>query len=75
MASDNPGDVPEITVATLTEAKQNPGGWVYAIEGDYGPNDGVPPEAVRGAWKVDDNGMIEGDFIPNPNFMPAKQRK
>jgi hypothetical protein len=50
------------------EAKRNPGGWVYKIEGDYGPNDAVPREAIVGAWQVDENGNITGDFIPNPNY-------
>ena len=49
-------------------ARAQPGGWVYEVVGDYGPTDAVPPEAIRGAWKVDDNGEIVGDFIPNPNF-------
>jgi len=33
----------------VREAKEHPGGWVYQIEGDYGPEDAVPPEAVVGA--------------------------
>ena len=33
----------EPTEAMKKEAKQNPNGWVYAIEGSYGPNDAVPP--------------------------------
>jgi hypothetical protein len=63
------------TIRAMAEAKLNPGGWVYAIEGDYGPNDAVPPQAIKGAWKIDDNGEIEGDFIPNPKFVPPDQRK
>ena len=31
----------------------------------------VPPTAIRGGWKVDDEGHVVGDFIPNPNFRPA----
>jgi hypothetical protein len=54
------------------EARRNPGGWVYKIEGDYGPDDAVPREAIVGAWKVDENGNITGDFIPNPNFHGPK---
>ena len=50
------------------EAKQNPGGWVYKIAGDFGPEDAVPPEAIVGAWQVDDDGNITGEFIPNPNY-------
>lgn len=53
------------------EASENPGGWVYRISGNYGPNDRVPPEVIVGAWKVDENGKITGDFMPNPNFKGA----
>jgi hypothetical protein len=61
------GTQPEIPLQAIQEAKQNPGGWVYQIDGDYGPDEAVPREAVVGAWKVDDDGNIVGDFIPNPN--------
>lgn len=60
-------DVPPALVA---EAKTRPGGWVYEIVGDYGPDDAVPPTAIRGAWKVGDDGQIVGDFLPNPAFKP-----
>ena len=53
------------------EAKKMPDSWVYEIEGNYGPDDAVPPQAVRGAWKVDSAGRIVGDFIPNPNYRPG----
>lgn len=36
----------EPTPEVVREAKNNPGGWVYAISGKYGPNDAVPPEAI-----------------------------
>jgi len=54
------------------EARRNPGGWVYKIEGNYGPEDAVPREAVVGAWQVDEDGNITGEFIPNPNFRRPK---
>lgn len=50
------------------EARRHPNGRVYRIAGNFGPSDGVPPEAIVGAWKVDANGNIEGDFIHNPNY-------
>jgi len=56
--------------ALVAEAKTKPGGWVYEIVGGYGPDDAVPPTAIRGAWKVDDGGQIVGDFVPNPVFEP-----
>jgi hypothetical protein len=54
--------------AAVEEAKQNPGGWVYEIDQKFDPNGAVPPEGVIGAWKVDDDGIISGDFIPNPRY-------
>ena len=58
----------EPTDAAREEAKRNPGGWVYQIDGSYGPDERVPPEVIVGAWKVDEHGMIVGDFQPNPNY-------
>ena len=51
----------------LAEAKLHPNGWVYKIEGDFGADDEVPSEAIVGAWQVDANGVIVGEFMPNPN--------
>jgi hypothetical protein len=52
----------------IKEAKRHPGGWVYRIAGHFGPSDAVPPEAIVGAWKVDDGGNISGDFIRNEKY-------
>jgi hypothetical protein len=62
--------IPTITAAAIAEAKTRPNGWVYAMDGISDPNGAVPPERIRGAWKVNGNGEIEGDFIPNPNYRP-----
>lgn len=59
----------DITPDVISEAKKNPNGWVYKIEGDYGPDDDIPPEAIVGALKVNQDGEIVGDFIPNPNYV------
>src|SRR5208282_24092 len=60
--------------AAIKEAKQYPNGWVYEIEGGYGPDDGVPPQAIKGAWKVNEAGVIVGEFIPNPNFKSGHKK-
>ena len=52
----------------IEQARQTPGGWVYRIAGTFGPDDRVPPEAIMGAWKVNERGEIEGDFAKNPNY-------
>ncbi|MGW8390640.1 hypothetical protein [Pseudoduganella sp. HUAS MS19] len=56
------------TPQMIEEARQNPGGWVYQIQGNFGPNDHVPPEAIVGAFKVDAKGELTGEFQANPNF-------
>ena len=61
------------TPEATAEAKLNPGGWVYEIDDGYDPNGAVPPEAIVGAWQVDDAGNIVGEFKPNPNY--HKDRK
>ena len=65
----------EPTEEARAEAKLNPGGYVYAIEGSFGPRDAVPPGCIKGGWKVDDSGEIVGDFIPNPNYKPLATPK
>ena len=61
------------TPEAIAEARKHPNGHVYAIEGNFGPSDAVPPQAIKGAWKVDAQGNIVGDFIPNPNYQPKSR--
>jgi len=56
----------------IEEARRFPNGWVYRIAGDFGPDDRIPPEAIVGAWKVDERGVIVGDFIKNERYDPVK---
>ncbi|WP_202867512.1 hypothetical protein [Kribbella pittospori] len=51
----------------VAEAARNPGGWVYEIDGDWvdDPNGYVPPEAIRGGWRVDEAGQLTGEFVSN----------
>ena len=53
------------------EAKANPGGWVYEVGGGYNSTEAVPPQAIKGAWKVNGSGELAGDFLPNPNYDPS----
>ena len=58
----------EITAEAREQAKKQPGTYLYVIQGVDDPMGHVPPANIKGAWKVDDNGEIEGDFIPNDKF-------
>jgi hypothetical protein len=57
----------------IEEARRNPNGWVYAIDGDFGPDDAVPPGRIAGAWKVDAQGKLTGEFKPNPRYIAHDQ--
>lgn len=58
------------------QARANPNGWVYEINADAGYDafGEVPPEAIEGAWKVNEHGEIVEPFIPNPNFDPTYRK-
>lgn len=57
----------------VAEAKANPGGWVYEIDGNMvdDPNGAVPPEAIIAAWQVDARGRLSGGYQANPNYRPG----
>ena len=55
----------------IQQAARVPGGWVYEIVGSYGPNDSIPPERIRGAWRVLPDGRLSGEFAPNPRYRPG----
>lgn len=56
----------------IKEALNHPNGWVYEIDAAFEHDANVPPQAIKGAWKVNSKGVIEGDFIPNPNYLATK---
>jgi hypothetical protein len=48
--------------------KNHPNGWVYILDKEFDGKEKVPQEFIRGTWKVDKNGIIVEEFIPNPNY-------
>jgi hypothetical protein len=58
------------SIEEIDAAKLNPNGWVYRFSKKYSSKDYVPPEDIIGAWHVDSNGNIIGDFIKNSKFIP-----
>jgi len=61
------------TKIAIEEALRNPNGWVYVLDKSFEGIKDVPPEAIKGAWKVDENGQIIGGFMPNPNYKNLKE--
>lgn len=72
-----PGDlpVPPITDEMRELARQQPGSWLYSIdpffEDGADENAEVPPFGIVGAYQVDDAGIIDPKFVPNPNYRPS----
>jgi hypothetical protein len=62
------------SAGAIAEAKKNPDGWVYEIDGEQvaDPDGEVPPRAIIGAWQVDGAGRIVGEFKANPNYLPKQ---
>jgi hypothetical protein len=56
--------------AEVEEAKKRPNAEIYRIKGQFGLEEDVPCAAIIGAWKVNSEGKIVGEFISNPNFDP-----
>ena len=69
-AAEAHGALPPKSEAAKVEAKANPGGWVYEIGGGYSATEAVLPQAIKGAWKVNERGEITEEYFPNPNFDP-----
>jgi hypothetical protein len=65
---------PNPSKEVVEQARLHPNEWIYQVEGDFAPEETVPPEAIVGAWSVDHEGNIKGDFVPNPNYAPKQKR-
>jgi hypothetical protein len=63
---------PRPTPAMHEEARLNPGGWVYVVDGTFGPNDVVPADRIVGAWKVDRKGKLTGRFKSTRDYRPTR---
>jgi len=56
------------------EAKKHPNGWIYRFDTAFSEDEAVPPEAIVGAWKVDEKGDLTGEWKDNKNFIPKELR-
>lgn len=60
--------------AAIEEAKWTPNGWIYIDEAGRALSCPAPAERILGGWKVDGRGQLTGEFLPNPAFIPRKDR-
>jgi hypothetical protein len=54
----------------IRQAKARPNGWVYQIEGRFSNEQRIPPDAIIGAWEVNELGQLTGRFVDNPRYKP-----
>ena len=44
---------------------------MYEIDPRFDPNGAVPPEGIKGAWTVGDDGVPTGEYQANPRYKPT----
>ena len=52
-------------------AAENPGTWLYAIAAGFDPMGEVPPEAIKGAYWIDESGEITDRYQSNERYRPT----
>ncbi|MBO0683264.1 MAG: hypothetical protein J2P45_08930 [Candidatus Dormibacteraeota bacterium] len=51
------------------QARRAGGGWLDEVVGEHSPTSPVPITAIRGAWRLDANGDLTGEYVANPNYV------
>ncbi|MEV4728674.1 type VII secretion system-associated protein [Saccharopolyspora sp. NPDC049426] len=64
---------PPITDEMRAHAKENPNTWLYIADPGYAQDDegDMPPEGVVGAYRIDENGVIDEEFQFNEQYVPS----
>jgi hypothetical protein len=58
--------LPDVPAEVREAARQAGGGWLYAVVGTH---QGMPPPRyIKGAWRLDGNGELTGEYIANENY-------
>ncbi len=59
--------VPPVVAAEVREAaRQAGGGWLDEVVGSHAPP--VPLRYVKGAWRLDENGELTGEYVANEEY-------
>ena len=61
-------DVAHLPQQLRDQARRAGGGWLDEVVGNHAPGVSVPMSAIKGSWRVDANGDLTGDYVPNPRF-------
>jgi hypothetical protein len=65
---------PQVPPELFSGKQRHPHGWLLLIDGDFGPGDVLPPEAIRGAWAIGADGKPIGTLRRNPRYRPQQRR-
>ena len=72
--SDNPARIekrqPPTDPSAIRAAKLQPGAHLYDIDRPYPANQRTPPEAIRGSWQIDGEGILTADYDVNERYRP-----
>lgn len=63
---------PEITPEIREAARAAGGGWLDEVVGSHHPP--VDQRFIKGAWRIDANGDLTGEYIANPDYGRRKIR-
>ncbi len=66
MSDEERAPLPEVSIAIKDAARRAGGGWLDEVVGGHAPP--VPMSAIKGAWRLDANGELTGEYVANPQF-------
>jgi hypothetical protein len=66
--SDYLNEITEPSDEIKKEALKYPNRYIYILDKEYEDEEDVPSDKILGAWKVNDEGIIDGPIILNPNY-------
>ena len=64
---------PQIPHELRELARKAGGGWLDEVVGDHDVSGEIPVSAIKGAWRLDANGDLTGEYVANPNYGKRRQ--
>jgi hypothetical protein len=64
---------PQLSAELVEQARLAGGGWLDEVVGHHAGTP-APLEAIRGAWRLDAEGRLTGEYVANPAFASARPR-
>jgi hypothetical protein len=50
------------------QARRAGGGWLDEVVGEHPSGGPIPLTAIKGSWRLDADGVMTGEYVPNPLF-------